>query len=73
LEGFDPPSDRADPHHHAERLAQEVPKLDAVINNAGMSAGGAEALSGHEDGAAMRLLALNMAAPARVVKACAMH
>jgi 3-oxoacyl-[acyl-carrier protein] reductase len=56
-----------------ERLRQEVPPLDALINNAGMSAGGAEATSGHDDGCAARLLALNLAAPARVVQACAPH
>eukprot|EP01036_Dinobryon_divergens_P054802 gene54802-73226_t len=33
--------------------------LDALINNAGMSAGGAEATSGHDDGTAARLLACN--------------
>lgn len=54
-----------------ERLANEVPPLDALINNAGLSAGGADALSGHEDGAAARLLALNLVAPARLVQACA--
>jgi NAD(P)-dependent dehydrogenase (short-subunit alcohol dehydrogenase family) len=53
------------------RLAQAVPPLDALINNAGLSAGGAGALSGSEDGAAARLLALNLAAPARLVQACA--
>lgn len=56
-----------------ERLRQEIPPLDALINNAGMSAGGAEATSGHDDGTAARLLALNMAAPARLVQACAPH
>ena len=54
-----------------EDLANEVPLLDALINNAGMSAGGANALTGHEDGKAARLLALNLAAPARMVQACA--
>lgn len=56
-----------------ERLRQELPPLDALINNAGMSAGGAEATSGHDDGSAARLLALNLAAPARLVRACAPH
>lgn len=56
-----------------ERLRQELPPLDALINNAGMSAGGAEATSGHDDGSAARLLALNLAAPARLVQACAPH
>ncbi|RRH81923.1 SDR family oxidoreductase [Variovorax beijingensis] len=54
-----------------ERLGQEIPPLDALINNAGLSAGGAEATSGHDDGTAARLLALNLAAPARMVQACA--
>lgn len=54
-----------------ERLGQEIPPLDALINNAGMSAGGAEATSGHDDGTAARLLALNLEAPARMVQACA--
>jgi len=53
------------------RLGQEIPPLDALINNAGLSAGGAEATSGHGDGTAARLLALNLAAPARMVQACA--
>lgn len=52
-------------------LAQQIPPLDALINNAGLSAGGAEATSGREDGTAARLLALNLAAPARMVQACA--
>ncbi|MDP9927868.1 SDR family NAD(P)-dependent oxidoreductase [Variovorax paradoxus] len=56
-----------------ERLGHEVPPLDALINNAGLSAGGAEATSGHDDGTAARLLALNLAAPARMVQACAPH
>ena len=54
-----------------ERLGQEIPPLDALVNNAGLSAGGAEATSGHDDGMAARLLALNLAAPARMVQACA--
>lgn len=54
-----------------ELLGQESPPLDALINNAGMSAGGAEATSGHGDGSAARLLALNLQAPARMVQACA--
>lgn len=52
-------------------LANEVPSLDALINNAGISDGGADALAGHADGVAARLLALNLAAPARLVQACA--
>jgi len=54
-----------------ERLGHEIPPLDALINNAGLSAGGAEATSGHDDGTSARLLALNLAAPARMVQACA--
>lgn len=53
-----------------DRLAREVPPLDALINNAGMSAGGAEALSAGETDVGARLLALNLAAPARLVLAC---
>lgn len=56
-----------------ERLGHEIPPLDALVNNAGMSAGGAEALSGQGDGTAARLLALNLAAPARLVQACDAH
>lgn len=52
-------------------LGPQLPPLDALINNAGMSAGGAEVLAGVEDGAAQRLLALNLEAPARMVQACA--
>jgi len=51
-------------------LGPLLPPLDALINNAGMSAGGAEVLAGHDDGAAQRLLALNLDAPARMVQAC---
>lgn len=54
-----------------ECLAEEIPPLDALINNAGISAGGTDALSGRDDGTSARLLALNLAAPARVVRACA--
>ena len=53
-----------------KRLGHAIPPLDALINNAGLSAGGAEATSGHDDGTAARLLALNLAAPARMVQAC---
>jgi len=63
-------ADLTDPARIA-RLGDEVPPLDALINNAGLSAGGADALSGHEDGTAARLLALNLAAPAHLVRACA--
>ena len=52
-----------------ERLGHEKPPLDALINNTGLSAGGAEATSGHDHGRAACLLA----APARMVQACAPH
>lgn len=52
-------------------LAQDLPPLDALLNNAGLSAGGVEALAGDEDGTAARLLALNLHAPARLVQALA--
>ncbi|MBS7780968.1 SDR family oxidoreductase [Acidovorax sp. CCYZU-2555] len=56
-----------------EALGALLPPLDALINNAGMSAGGAEVLAGHDDGAAQRLLALNLEAPARMVRVCTPH
>jgi len=54
-------------------LGAQLPPLDALINNAGMSAGGAEVLAGADDGAAQRLLALNLEAPARMVQVCTPH
>lgn len=54
-------------------LGPLLPPLDALINNAGMSAGGAEVLAGADDGAAQRLLALNLQAPARMVQVCTPH
>ncbi|WP_295529019.1 SDR family oxidoreductase [uncultured Pseudacidovorax sp.] len=48
-------------------LGADLPPLDALINNAGMSAGGRDAL----DAESQRLLALNLDAPARLVQACA--
>ncbi len=68
--------DLTDPAQIA-RLAEALPPLDALINNAGRSAGGTDALSGGEDGTAaqrqqqQQLLALNLDAPARLVEACA--
>ncbi|WP_159915090.1 SDR family NAD(P)-dependent oxidoreductase [Pantoea sp. 18069] len=56
-----------------EALGALLPPLDALINNAGMSAGGAEVLAGADDGAAQRLLALNLEAPARMVHVCTPH
>jgi len=53
-----------------KRLADSIPPLDALINNAGVSAGGIDALSDSTKGAAAKLLALNLAAPARLVDAC---
>lgn len=52
------------------RLGDGLPPLAGLVNNAGMSAGGQEAVGGDE-AAAQRLLDLNLAAPARVVQACA--
>ncbi|WP_354673506.1 SDR family NAD(P)-dependent oxidoreductase [Cupriavidus alkaliphilus] len=52
-------------------LTHRLPPLDALINNAGMSGGGAEVLDSVDSGAARRLLALNLEGPARVVDACA--
>ncbi|RDI26157.1 short-subunit dehydrogenase [Pseudacidovorax intermedius] len=46
-------------------LGADLPPLDALINNAGMSAGGRDAL----DAEGQRLLALNLEAPARLVQA----
>jgi len=54
-------------------LGAQLPPLDALINNAGMSAGGAEVLAGADDGAARRLLALNLEAPAQMVRVCTPH
>lgn len=51
-------------------LGEGLPALAGLVNNAGMSAGGQEAVGGDE-AAAQRLLDLNLAAPARVVQACA--
>lgn len=51
-------------------LGPRLPPLDALINNAGMSAGGADVLAGADDGAAQRLLALNLEAPAQMVRVC---
>ncbi|MCT9812541.1 SDR family oxidoreductase [Acidovorax sp. Be4] len=58
-------------------LGPRLPPLDALINNAGMSAGGADVLAGADQGAdqgaAQRLLALNLAAPAHMVRVCTPH
>ncbi len=52
-------------------LTHRLPPLDALINNAGMSGGGAAVLDSADTGTACRLLALNLEGPARVVDACA--
>lgn len=53
-----------------EALGADLPELDALINNAGMSHSGASALATVDDDVPARLLALNLAAPARMVQAC---
>lgn len=64
-----PQSRAADPCDAAQiaALGADLPPLDALINNAGMSAGGRDAL----DAESQRLLGLNLDAPARLVQACA--
>ena len=54
-----------------ETLSTALPPLDALINNAGMSHAGASALAPLHEELPARLLALNLAAPARMVQACA--
>lgn len=51
-------------------LGDALPTLSALINNAGLSAGGQDAL-GPDEALTQRLLAVNLAAPARVVQSCA--
>ena len=51
-------------------VAEDLPELDALINNAGISHGGASALESLTDKVPASLLALNLAAPARMVHAC---
>jgi NAD(P)-dependent dehydrogenase (short-subunit alcohol dehydrogenase family) len=53
-----------------QALGADLPELDALINNAGMSHSGASALASVDDELPARLLALNLAAPARMVQAC---
>jgi len=53
-----------------QALGQDLPELDALINNAGMSHSGASALASVDEEVPARLLALNLAAPARMVQAC---
>lgn len=60
-------------HARIAALGPRLPPLDALINNAGMSAGGADVLAGADEGAAQRLLALNLAAPAHMVRVCTPH
>lgn len=58
--------DLCDAAQIAALAGADLPPLDALINNAGMSAGGRDAL----DAESQRLLALNLEAPARLVQAC---
>lgn len=53
-----------------QSLEQDLPELDALINNAGMSHPGASALASVDEEVPARLLALNLAAPSRMVQAC---
>lgn len=53
-----------------QALGADLPELDALINNAGMSHSGASALASVDDEVPARLLALNLAAPAHMVQAC---
>lgn len=53
-----------------DALGPRLPPLDALINNAGMTGGGIDVISGIGDATARRLLALNLDAPARMVRAC---
>jgi len=52
-----------------QSLGQDLPELDALINNAGMSDSGASALEPVDEEVPARLMALNLAAPARMVQA----
>jgi len=61
--------DLTDPKQ-VKSLAEGTPALDAVINNAGMSDASNTPLVQQSPQQAGRLLALNLAAPAAVVKAC---
>lgn len=53
-----------------QTLGKDLPELDALINNAGMSHAGASALESIDEDMPARLLALNLAAPAHMVQAC---
>jgi NAD(P)-dependent dehydrogenase (short-subunit alcohol dehydrogenase family) len=53
-----------------QSLGQDLPELDALINNAGMSDSGASALEPVDEEVPARLMALNLAAPAHMVQAC---
>ena len=53
-----------------QTLGKDLPELDALINNAGMSHAGASALASMDEDIPARLLALNLAAPAHMVQAC---
>jgi NAD(P)-dependent dehydrogenase (short-subunit alcohol dehydrogenase family) len=52
-------------------LAEGLPALDALLNNAGMSDASNTPLDAQSDAQMARLMALNLAAPAAVVQACA--
>jgi NAD(P)-dependent dehydrogenase (short-subunit alcohol dehydrogenase family) len=52
-------------------LGDDTPRLDAILNNAGMSDASNTPLAEQDAAQMARLLALNLAAPAAVVDACA--
>ncbi|WP_396430271.1 SDR family oxidoreductase [Limnohabitans sp.] len=58
--------------HESEILTvlEDMPDLDALVNNAGMSHSGASALDPLDGEIPSQLVALNLAAPARMVDAC---
>lgn len=53
-----------------ETLGENIPDLDALVNNAGVSHSGASALVSVEEQMPAKLLALNLAAPSCMVRAC---
>lgn len=54
-------------------IALNLPELDALINNAGISQAGATALEPLQSETSARLVSLNLLAPARVVQTCHQH
>jgi NAD(P)-dependent dehydrogenase (short-subunit alcohol dehydrogenase family) len=58
--------------HESEILTVlvDMPELDALVNNAGMSHSGASALDPLQGEIPSQLVALNLTAPARMVEAC---